>query len=127
MSIILTTAATVSAGTTSETDLNMALTYAEFTLPDTVRLFFTYGTTTAQTFAPGTVIPQIIVTMSLHDGTWTANNGTSGTALSGGLTALQTGLVNLRNGFEAFALTAAGSPPLSIVAGTLTAWTTGMF
>jgi hypothetical protein len=127
MSIVLTNAATLTAGTISETDPNMALTYAEFVLPDSVRLFFTFGTTTGQTFAPGSVIPQIIITMSLHDGTWTSNNGLSGTALSGGLTALQTGLVNLRNGFEAFAVATAGSPPVSIVPGTLSAWTSGMF
>ena len=127
MSISLTTAATLTAGTTSETDPNMALTYLEFSFPDSVRLFFSYGTTTGQTFAPGTVFPQLIITMSLHDGTWTSNNGASGTALSGGLTALQTGLVNLRNGFEAFAVAAAGSPPLAIVAGTTVAWTSSMF
>ena len=127
MSITLTTAATVTAGTTSETDPNLALTYLEFSFPDTVRLFFSYGTTTGQTFAPGTIFPQIIVSMSLHDGSWSSNTGASGTALTAGLTALQTGLVNLRNGFETFALTPGGSPPLSLVPGTLVAWKSGMF
>jgi hypothetical protein len=128
MSISLTTTATVSVGgTTIETDANLALTYAEIVFPTSIRLFFNYGTTAAQTFAKGTVVPQIIVTMSLHDGTWTSNNGLSGTALSAGLTSLQTGLLALRNGFETFAINAEGSPPLSIAPGTLSAWTSGMF
>jgi hypothetical protein len=127
MSINLTTTATITAGSTTESDANMALTYLEFSFPNSVRLFFSYGNTTGQVFAQGTVFPQLIVVMSLHDGTWTANNGTSGTALTAGLTALQTGLVNLRNGFETFALTPEGSPPVSLVPGTLTAWTSGMF
>ena len=122
MSITLGTLASMSiGGTVIESDANAALSYMEVSFPGAVRLFFGFGTTTAQVFAPGAQLPKVIVTLSLHDGTWTGNNGTSGTLLTAGLTSLQTALLGLRNGLELFATAN------NVVVGTDVAWTSGMF
>jgi len=121
MSITLTNPATVAVnGVTAESDANTAVTYLELLYPFSLRIFVSYGTTTGQVFAPGTVLPKVIITISLHDGTWSSSNGLSGTLSPAQLSNMQAEALNIRNGLES--LIASGITP-----GTFVAWTTGMF
>lgn len=120
MSITLTSAATaVFNGVTEETDANAAVTYVELAYPNSLRIFITFGNTSGETFTPGSVLPKVIITVSLITGTWTTTTGLSGTLSGAALTSAQTVALNLQNALETFAVNN------SIVVGTEVAWTIG--
>jgi hypothetical protein len=121
MSISLTNVATASiSGTTVESDANAAVTYFEMAYPDSLRVYFSYGTTAGQVFTPGTTLPKVVQTINLNTGAWTSSNGLSGTLTSPQLSAAQGYALSIRNGLETLAAVA-------VVPGTAVAWTTGMF
>jgi hypothetical protein len=118
MSITLTQIASMSIGGVAiESDANAALTYMEVSYPNSLRLFFGYGTTAGQSFSAGANLPRVIVTLNLATGAWSSSNGLSGTLLSSGLTTLQTALLNMQNGLETFAVNQ------NIIPGVQVAWT----
>lgn len=118
MSITLAQIASMSIGGVAiESDANAALTYMEVSYPNSLRLFFGYGTTSGQSFSVGTNLPRVVVTLNLATGAWSSSNGLSGTLLSSGLTTLQTALLNMQNGLETFAVNQ------NILPGMQVAWT----
>ena len=117
MSITLNNVATVSiGGSTVESDANAAATYMEVSFPNSVRLFFDYGTTVGQAFTSGTRVGRVEVIIDLITGDWKASNGTSGTMGGAALTNLNSTVRGWRNSAESFAVNN------SIIPGATVAW-----
>lgn len=121
MSITLNVPASVAVnGVTVEADVNAAVTYFELSYPSSIKIFTSYGTTAGQVFTSGTVLPKVVITINLHDGTWSSSNGLSGTLSGAQLTNMQTTALNIRNGLE-------GLIALGITPGTAVPWTAASF
>jgi len=122
MSITLTNAAVLSInGAVTESDANASLYYFELSFPNSVRLFYGFGTTVGSVFTPGTQLPKVIVTLNLVTGAWTSTNGLSGTVSGAGFTAVQNDFLALVNIAETFAVNN------SLVVGTQVPWTSAVY